>query len=87
MGRFPFDQQFWFGYSMWRMEGGISRLVEPTRPRLSRSKFCAKKQIIKHRENIKIMTDSVFLLLELFDDFEVQYDELLGKDEDLIISA
>ena len=37
-------------------------------------------------ETIK-MTDSVLLLLELFDDSEVEYDEILSTDDDLIFSA
>jgi len=36
----------------------------------------------KTRENMK-MADSVLLLLELFDDSEVEYDEILSGDDDL----
>ena len=40
----------------------------------------------KTRENIK-MADSVLLLLELFDDSEVEYAEISREDDDLIFSA
>ena len=49
IGRFPFDQKFWFEISGIPCDewNGISWLVDPTRPRPSRSKFRAKIQTVK----------------------------------------
>ena len=58
----------------------IFRLVEPTRPRPSRSKFRAKIQKVKQGKYE--MTYPVLLLLELFDDSEVEYDGILSGDDD-----
>ena len=87
-GRFPFDQKFRFEISGIPCDewNGISRLAEPTRPRPSLSKFRAKIQTVKQGENIK-MADSVLLLLELVDDSEVEYNEILSIEDDSIFSA
>jgi len=70
LGPFPFDQKFRFEisgipYDEWT---GIFRFVEPTRPRPSRSKFRAKIQTVKQGKMCWP------LLLELFDDSEVESD-------------
>jgi len=70
LGAFPFDQKFRFEisgipYDKWN---DIFRFVEPTCPRPSRSKFQAKIQTVKQGKMCKL------LLLELFNDSEVEYD-------------